>query len=74
MFKKNLMFTSTTEWLIGKDQYTDYCMMVIWLWGALFLWENFPFPAGKYMQNSECILSQGILVQHNCHSVCLSFQ
>ena len=70
--KKNLMYTS--KWqskvlLICKDQYTDYCMMVICLLGALKIF----LSHGKKIQNWECILCQSVLV-HPFHSVCSSFK
>ena len=70
--KKNLMFTSKRQskmLLICKDQYTDYCMMVICLLGALKIF----LPHGKKIYNWECILCQSVLV-HPFHSVCSSFK
>ena len=70
--KKNLMYTSkwqSTVQLICKDQYADYCMMVICLLGALKIF----LSHGKKIQNWECSLCQSVLV-HPFHSVCSSFK
>ena len=53
--------------------YTDNCMMFIWLCSALFLWKKLPFSWKIVPKLGQCILYQSFVV-HTCHSLCISFK